>query len=62
MDAVASQGSKSRATFESGMLKSAIEAFLPFEERPDPNDNARFLASCPAEDMAATVSETFRLL
>ena len=40
------------------MLISAIEAFLPFEDLPDPSDNARFRASCPPEDMA-TVLETF---
>lgn len=43
------------------MLISVIEAFLPFEDLPDPSDNARFRASCPPEDMA-TVLETSRVL
>lgn len=53
MEAVASLGSKSRASFESGMLKSAMEAARPpLEERPEPSDSARLRASCPPEDMA----------
>lgn len=40
------------------MLIASIEPFLPFEDLPEPSDNARFRASVPPEDMA-TVLETF---
>jgi hypothetical protein len=51
MDAVASHGSKSLGKEGWAMLKSANDAFLPFEDRPDPIERVRFLASCP-EDIA----------
>lgn len=40
------------------MLIASIEPFLPFEDLPEPSDNARFRASVPPEDIA-TVLETF---
>ena len=58
MEAVASHGSNARVCGGVGVLIASIEPFLPFEDLPEPRDNARFRASVPPEDMA-TVLETF---